>query len=137
MVQKELWNFLNDFRKGFENGMMEGEKMDSHKKILKLKCFSPLKILTSPFSLLRLLELFFFLPLFLILSLSLFNAPSLRGLGDFDDKRGEKHSSNFFLQMKWNGMAKPCLGKWGSCGYIGGGCIFWNGVMHANIIGWG
>jgi hypothetical protein len=29
--------------------MMEGEKMDSRKKILKLKCFSPLKILTSPF----------------------------------------------------------------------------------------
>jgi hypothetical protein len=30
--------------------MMEGEKMESHeKKFLKLKCFSPLKILTSPF----------------------------------------------------------------------------------------
>jgi hypothetical protein len=39
----------NDFRKGFKNGMMEGEKMDSRKKILKLKYFSPLKILTSPF----------------------------------------------------------------------------------------
>jgi hypothetical protein len=26
--------------------MMEREKMDSRKKILKLKCFSPLKILT-------------------------------------------------------------------------------------------
>jgi hypothetical protein len=54
--------------------------MDLHKKILKLKCFSPLKILTSPFYLWKILELFFFLPLFsilFILSLSLFNAPSL------------------------------------------------------------
>jgi hypothetical protein len=40
--------------------------MDSRKKILKLKYFSPLKILTSPFYLQRLLELFF-----LSLSLSL------------------------------------------------------------------
>jgi hypothetical protein len=63
--------------------------MDLHKKILKLKCFSPLKILTSPFYLWKILELFFFLPLFsilFILSLSLFNAPSLCGPGDFDDK---------------------------------------------------
>jgi hypothetical protein len=36
--------------KGFLNGMMEGEKMESHQQgFLKLKCFSPLKILTSPF----------------------------------------------------------------------------------------
>jgi hypothetical protein len=50
--------------------MMEGKKMDSHKKILMLKYFSPLKILTSPFYLQRFLELFFFLSLFSILSLS-------------------------------------------------------------------
>jgi hypothetical protein len=62
--KKSYETFSNDFEKGFENGMMEGEKMDSHKKILKLKCFSPLKILTSPFYLQRLLELFFFLPVF-------------------------------------------------------------------------
>jgi hypothetical protein len=63
-----------------KNGMMEGEIMDSRKKILKLKCFSPLKILISQFYLQRLLEFFFFLPLFFqyFLSLSLFfNAPSL------------------------------------------------------------
>jgi hypothetical protein len=64
--------FSNDLGKGFKNGMMEGEKMDSRKKILKLRCFSTFKILTSPFYLQRLLELFFFLPLFLnTLSLSL------------------------------------------------------------------
>jgi hypothetical protein len=47
--RKSYETFPNDFGKGFENGMMEGEKMDSHKRILKLKCFSPIKILTSPF----------------------------------------------------------------------------------------
>jgi hypothetical protein len=70
--KKGYETFSNDFGKGFENGMMEGEKMDSCKKILKLGCFSPLKILTSPFYLQRLLELFF-LPLFSILFLSLFS----------------------------------------------------------------
>jgi hypothetical protein len=55
--------------------MMEGEKMDSRKKILKLKYFSPIKILTSLFYLQRLLELFFFLSLsfFNIFSLSFFS----------------------------------------------------------------
>jgi hypothetical protein len=47
--KKSYETFLNDFGNRFENGMMEGEKMDSCKKILKLKCFSPLKILTSTF----------------------------------------------------------------------------------------
>jgi hypothetical protein len=47
--KKSYETFSNDFGNGIENGMMEGEKMDSRKKILKLKCFSPLKILTSPF----------------------------------------------------------------------------------------
>jgi hypothetical protein len=58
--KKSYETFLNIFGRGFENGMMEEEKMDSRKKILKLKYFSPIKILTSPFYLQRLLELFFF-----------------------------------------------------------------------------
>jgi hypothetical protein len=33
--------------------------------------------------------------------------------------------------------SKPWLWSWGSYGYIGGGCIFQSGVMHANIFGWG
>jgi hypothetical protein len=34
----------------FSNGTMEGEKIESRQKeSLKLKCFYPLKILTSPF----------------------------------------------------------------------------------------
>jgi hypothetical protein len=64
--------FLNDFGKGFENGMLEGEEMDSRKKILNLKCFSPLKILTSPFYLQRLVAFLFPSSLFLIPFLSLF-----------------------------------------------------------------
>jgi hypothetical protein len=78
----------------FENGMMEGEKIDSCKKILKLKYVSPLKILTSP-SFPETLGAFLFPSSFFNTSLSLFNALSLCGLGDFDDKRGEKHSSKF------------------------------------------
>jgi hypothetical protein len=34
-------------------------------------------------------------------------------------------------------IAKPWLWRCGSCGYIGGGHIFWSGGMHANISGWG
>jgi hypothetical protein len=41
--------FLNDFGKGFWNFMMEGGIESHEKEFLKLKCFSPLKILTSPF----------------------------------------------------------------------------------------
>jgi hypothetical protein len=87
--------------------MMEGEKMDSHKKILKLKCFSPLKILTSPFYLQRLLEVFFFLPPFSILFLSLFSMLHL-----FEDLEiliinEEKNTLQKFLfrsnRMEWLG----------------------------------
>jgi hypothetical protein len=46
---KRVKKILNDFGKGFWNGMMDREKMGSHRKwFLKLKCLSPLKMLTSP-----------------------------------------------------------------------------------------
>jgi hypothetical protein len=58
--------------------MMDGEKMESHRKgFLKLKYFSPLKILTYP-----LFEET--LVVFLSLPLSLFCSVSW-GLGGFDD----------------------------------------------------
>jgi hypothetical protein len=41
--KKSYETFSNNFGKGFENDMMEGEKMDSRKKILKSKCFPLLK----------------------------------------------------------------------------------------------
>jgi hypothetical protein len=82
--KKRYETFSNDSRKGFENSMMEGEKMDSCKKIFKLRYFSPLKILICPFYLQRLLELFLFLPLFFntfSLSLSFQCSISLRTWG--------------------------------------------------------
>jgi hypothetical protein len=66
MVQNEL-----------RNGMMEMEKMRSHRNgFLKLKCVSPLKMLTYP-----LFEETFGVFLFLFLSLRFFSAPSFEALG--------------------------------------------------------
>jgi hypothetical protein len=76
--KKSYETFSNDFGKGSENGMMEGEKMDSRKEILKLKCFSALKILTSLFIYETLgAFLFSFLFFSILFSLSFSNALSL------------------------------------------------------------
>jgi hypothetical protein len=98
---------------------------------------------------------FFFSTIFLSL---LFYALSLEDLGVFDDIWGEKSLlQKLSFQMEWhshdcgytgggrifqNGVmhaniAKPWLWRCGSCGYIGGGCIFRSGGMHDNISGWG
>jgi hypothetical protein len=75
--------FSNNFGKGFWNGMMEGEKMESHQKeFLKLKCFSPLKILTSTFIWRD--------------SWSFFSCSVSWGLGGFDDIWGE---NRFFRNL--------------------------------------
>jgi hypothetical protein len=116
MVQKSYKTFSNNFGKGFENGMMEGEKMDSRKKILMLRCFSPLKILTSPFYLQRLLKLFFFFLFFNTFSLSLFSMLCL-----FEDLgilmiNEEKNTLQKFL-FRWNGM------EWLSHDYGNGGVV--------------
>jgi hypothetical protein len=130
--------FSNDFGKGFWNGMMEGKKMGSYKKDFEVAMFFSSQNIDFPFLFEVRAFLFFFL-LFLILFLSFFICSSLWGLGDFDNIRGEKYFSKFLF--RWNGnewqkwMAKPWLWKWGSCGYIGGGRIFRNGVMHNNILG--
>jgi hypothetical protein len=61
--------------------------MDSHRKVLKM--FSPLKILNSPFSKERLLELFF-LSLFFLCFFSLSLSPSLSMLHLFiEDELGD------------------------------------------------
>jgi hypothetical protein len=109
--------------------------MESHQKgILMLKCFSPLKILTSPLfeetlAVFSPFSFFFFFLLFSIIFLSLFfYAPSLEDLGVliiFEEK--DHFFKNFlfkWLDMEWHGH---------DCGYTGGGRIFQNGVMHANI----
>jgi hypothetical protein len=70
---------------GRENGIT------SNRIFLKLKCFSPIRILTSPlfeetFGAFLFLPLFFFLLFFNIFSLSsFFYTPSLEDLGSFDD----------------------------------------------------
>jgi hypothetical protein len=100
--QAKRWskkNF-NDFEKGFWNGMMEGEKMESHQKgSLKLKCFSLLKILTSPFIWGVSWSFPLFLPFF-----SFFYAPSLEDLGVLMIFEEKITSSKTSLQMAWYGM---------------------------------
>jgi hypothetical protein len=101
---------------------------------LKLKHFSPLRILTShlfeetlrAFLFLSFLFLFLF-SLFLIPFPSFFfYAPSLEDLGIFmifEEK--DDFFKNFlfkWLDMEWHGH---------DCRYIGGGHIFQNGVIHA------
>jgi hypothetical protein len=125
--------FPNDLEKGFESGMMEERKMDSYKKDFEIEIFFSSQNIDFPFLFTETLGAFLFPSSFS----HFFNASSLWGLGDFDDKRGEKYSSKFSFQMKLNGMARPWLWKFGSCGYIGGGRILQNGVLHANFIGWG
>jgi hypothetical protein len=95
--------FSNNFGKGFENDTMEEEKMDSRKKILKLKYFSPLKILTSHFYLQILFKFFFFHLLFSILFLIFFSMLRL-----FEDLgilmiNEEKNTLQIFFsdEMEW------------------------------------
>jgi hypothetical protein len=92
---------------------MEGEKMDSRKKDLEVEMFFSSQNISFPILFAETLVAFLFSSSFSILFLYLFffNASSLWGLGDFDDKRGGKHSSKISFQMKWNGMAKPWLWK--------------------------
>jgi hypothetical protein len=97
---------------------MEREKMGSHRKgFLKLKCLSPLKMLTS-LLFEETLGAFLSLPPSLSLSLSLSFAPSLedfRVLMIFEEK-----VTSLKLLFKW-------------LQYTGGGRIFQSGVMHANM----
>jgi hypothetical protein len=121
MVQKSYENFLDDFGKGFWNSMMEGEKMGSHRKgFLKLKCLSPLKLLTSP-----LYEetfeafLFSFSPFFISVSW---------GLRGFDDIWGENYFFKNFFSNGFNILAvdaysgvELCTPTWLNHDYRDGG----------------
>jgi hypothetical protein len=84
--------FSTDFGKGFWNGMMEGEKMESHQKeFLKLKYFSPLKILTSPFLWRE--------------SWSFFSSSVSWELGGFDDIWAQNHFLKNFFSNGFNILA--------------------------------
>jgi hypothetical protein len=117
-------NLLNDFGKGFWNGMMEGEKMGSHKKgSLKLKCLSPLKMLTSP-----LFEETLTSSLFL--PLSFFFAPSLENLGVWWYLRRkslpQKLISNGFniLVVDTYSWVELCMLTWLNHDYGDGGVLY-------------
>jgi hypothetical protein len=108
MIQKELQKLSQWFGKGFQNGMMEGEKMESYKKgiwswsvFLLWKYWLPLlfkEILGAFLSLFSIL----FLPLSLSLS---FYAPSLEDLGVLMILEEKNHFfKNFFSnEMVWTG----------------------------------
>jgi hypothetical protein len=106
--------------------------MESHQKgILKLKCFSPLRKLTSPlfeetlgaFSFFLSFSFFLFQYIF-----SFFYAPFVEDLGVLMIFEEKNHFFKNFLfkclDMEWHGYV---------CRYTSGGHIFRNGVMHANI----
>jgi hypothetical protein len=120
--KKSQENFLNDFGKGFWNGMMEGEKMRSHRKgFLKLKCLSSLKMLTS-----HLFEETFgdFFSLF-----SFFSSVSW-GLRGFDDIWGENHFFRNFFSIGFNilvvdaySRVELCTRTWLNHDYGDGGVV--------------
>jgi hypothetical protein len=97
--------FSNDLEKSFWSGKIEGEKMDSHKKVLKM--FSPLKILNSPFSKERDFWSFSsFLFFSILLFLSFFYAPSLCwGWTHGFLKFLRREQFYFKLSFKWDGSS--------------------------------
>jgi hypothetical protein len=102
---------------------MEGEKMESHQKgFLKLKCFSPLRLLTSHFICQDSWSFSF--------SFSFFHAPSLEHLGGFDDIWGENHFFKNFLSNSFNILAvdaysrmELCTPTWLNHDYRDGGVV--------------
>jgi hypothetical protein len=100
--------------------MIEGEKMESYEKGF----WSWSVFLLSKYWLPLLFEEI--LGASLSLSLSFLYAPSLEDLGVLTIFRGEKSLLQKLL-FKWNGM------DWLSVN-IGGGRIFRNGVIHANMV---
>jgi hypothetical protein len=118
--KRSYGNFLNDFGKGFWNGMMEGEKMESHQNgVLKLKCFSHLKILTSPF-IWR--DSWSFFPFF--------SCSVSWGIGSSDDIWGENHFFKNLFSIGFNILAvdtysgmELCMPTWLNHDYGAGGVV--------------
>jgi hypothetical protein len=142
--------------KVFEMVWWRGEKMESHKnRIFEVEVFFSSQNIDLPFYLKRLLERsFFFQYIYFLFFSHLFLCSVSWVLGGFDDIRGEKSLLQQIL-FKWNSvdwlsvdigggcifrngvmhanMVKPWSWRWGNCGYIGGGCMFYSGGMHTDI----
>jgi hypothetical protein len=88
----------------FENGMMEGKKMGLYKKDFEVAMFLSSQNIDFPFLFGETLGAFpflsfpFSLSLFNTFSLFFFYAPSLWGLGDFDDIWGERQPSKILFK---------------------------------------
>jgi hypothetical protein len=155
--KKSYKNFLNDLEKVFKIVWWRGRKWNHIKRVFEVDVFSSSQNIDFPFYLKRFLELFSlfsFNIFYSYFSLSLFLCSVSWGLGSFDDIRGEKSLIQKLL-FKWNGMdwlsvnigggrifrngvmhanmAKSWLWRWGSCEYIAGGRIFRSEGMHADI----
>jgi hypothetical protein len=125
---KRVMKLSKWFGKGFEIGVMEERENGLTQKRIDVEMFfSSIKIDPSPH--VRLLELIFlsfstlifFLHLFSFL-LHLFIRGWTWGLLKIFKEKTKLYTMNM---------------KWWSCGYISGGRIFRDGVMHANIFDWG
>jgi hypothetical protein len=122
MVQKELRKLSQWFWKGFLKWYDGGEKMESHAKVfLKLKCFSPLKILTSPF---------IWRDSWSFLFVSFFKCSISWGLGGFDDIWGENHFLKNIFSNGFNILAvdayspmELCTPTWLNHYYGDGGVV--------------
>jgi hypothetical protein len=102
MIQKELWKFSQWFGKGFWNGMMEGEKLESYKNNIWSWSVFLLSKYWLPLLFEETLGVFFFSKLFLPLFHSFFLCSVSWGPGGFDDIRGEK--SLLQQLFKWKGV---------------------------------
>jgi hypothetical protein len=105
-----------------------GENGITSKRIFEAEVFLSSQNIDFPFYLRRLLKLFSFFFLFLLFSFffffSMLNLLRTEVLMIFEEK--------LLLEkplFKWHDMEWHCH----DYVYTGGGCIFWNRVMHANI----
>jgi hypothetical protein len=139
MVQKELWNFLKWFWKWFFKWYDGGGESEiTSKGIFEVELFFSSQNIDFHFYLKRLLELFFMLHLLRTWRFWWYlRRKSLLQKLLFKWLQYTGGGRIFQNGVMHANMTKPWLWRWESYEYIDGGCIFWSGGMHANISGWG
>jgi hypothetical protein len=130
MVQKELRKLSQWFWKGLLKLYDEGrENGITSKKIFKVEVFFSSQNIDFPFIWRDSWSFSFSSSFFLFLPFSFFFLLRLlRTWGFWWCLRRKSLLQKLlfkWLDMEWHGH---------DCGYIGGGCIFQNGVMHTNIV---